>query len=146
MLQMSKWLMWGHFRHLNFNSFPMTWKTPQGEVFWPLELNSEVLGVSEDSQVPISGVWVLSSHSSKSGVVTFQLEIRTNSHTAYEIAFIILICQVCGPWIVSKKLSQEFYKLQAKHFLSCPIYLVILQVVKKCPIPNSCLEFYMYIL
>ncbi len=67
---MSKWLIWGHFRHLHFNNFPMTWRTPQGEVFWPLQSNSKILGVSKDSQVPISGMWMSSSHSSKSGIAT----------------------------------------------------------------------------
>jgi len=37
-------------------------------VFWLLQLNSEFSGVSEDSQVPISGVWVSSSHSFKVGL------------------------------------------------------------------------------
>jgi hypothetical protein len=62
------WVMRGHFQHLHFNSFPMTWKTPQGKVFWPLKLNSEISGVLKDSQVPISRMWMSSSHSSKSGV------------------------------------------------------------------------------
>ncbi len=53
-----------------FDSFPMIWRTPQGEMFWPLQSNSEVSGVPKDSQAPISGVWVSSSHSSKSGVAT----------------------------------------------------------------------------
>jgi hypothetical protein len=70
---MSKWFMQGHFRHLHFNSSPMTWRSPQGEVFWPLQSSSEVLGVSKDSQVPISKMWVSSSHSSKSGVATINL-------------------------------------------------------------------------
>ncbi len=65
---MSKWLMQEHFRHLHFDSFPIIWTTPQGKLFWPLQLNSEVSGVSEDSQVPILGVWMSSSHSSKSGL------------------------------------------------------------------------------
>ncbi len=30
-------------------------------MFWPLQLNSEVLGVPKDSQVPNSGMWVSSS-------------------------------------------------------------------------------------
>ncbi len=38
-------------------------------MFWPLQSNSEVSGISKDSQVPILGVWVSPSHSSKSGVV-----------------------------------------------------------------------------
>jgi hypothetical protein len=65
---MSKWLMRGHFRHLHFGSFPMIWRTSQGEVFWPLQLSSEILRVLKDSQVPISGVWVSSSHSLKIGL------------------------------------------------------------------------------
>jgi hypothetical protein len=71
---MSKWLIQGHFRQLHFDSFLMTWRTPQGEVFWPLQSNSEDLGVPKDSQVPISRVWMSSSHSSKSGVATILVQ------------------------------------------------------------------------
>jgi hypothetical protein len=39
-------------------------------VFWPLQSNSEFLGVPEDSQVPFSGVWVATSHLPQSGVAT----------------------------------------------------------------------------
>jgi hypothetical protein len=67
---MSKWLMQSHFRHLHFNSFSMRWRTPQGKVFWPLQSNSEISGVPKDSQVPISGMWVSSSHFSKNGNAT----------------------------------------------------------------------------
>jgi len=54
--------MWAHFRHLHFDSFPMIYKTPQCKVFWPLQLNSEILGVPKDSQVPILRMWISSSH------------------------------------------------------------------------------------
>jgi hypothetical protein len=37
-------------------------------VFWPLKSNSEFSGVPKDSQVPISGVWVSSSHSFEVGL------------------------------------------------------------------------------
>ncbi len=37
-------------------------------MFWPLQLNFEVLGVPKDSQVPISRMWVSSSHSLKVGL------------------------------------------------------------------------------
>ncbi len=43
-------------------------------MFWPLQSNSKILGVLEDSQVSISGMWMSSSHSSKSGVATMQLK------------------------------------------------------------------------
>jgi hypothetical protein len=43
---------------------------PQCKVFWPLQLNYEISRVPVDSQIPISGVWVSSSHSSQSRVVT----------------------------------------------------------------------------
>ncbi len=45
-------------------------KKPRCEGFWPLQSNSEISRVSMDSQVPISRVWVSSSHSSQSGVAT----------------------------------------------------------------------------
>jgi len=80
--------MRGHFRHLHFNSFPMTWRTPQGEMFWPLQLSSEVLGVPKDSQVPISGVWVSSSHSSKSGVATIHVFNQNYRNMTYDIYFL----------------------------------------------------------
>jgi hypothetical protein len=41
--------MRGHFGHLHFETFPMTPRTPQGEVFWALLLSSEHSGVPEDS-------------------------------------------------------------------------------------------------
>jgi hypothetical protein len=62
--------MRAHFRHLRFNSFPILQITPQCKVFWPLQWNSEVLGVPAGSQVLIPGVWVSSSHSPQSRVVT----------------------------------------------------------------------------
>ncbi len=37
-------------------------------MFWPLRLNSKLSIIPEDSQVPISGVWVSSSHSLKIGL------------------------------------------------------------------------------
>jgi len=49
-------------------------------VFWPLQLNSEVLGVSEDSQVSISGVWVSSSHSPKVGLWHLVHQIQLMAH------------------------------------------------------------------
>ncbi len=65
---MSKWLMQAHFRHLYFDSFLIIQITPQCEVFWPLQSNSEFSRVPEDSQLPISKVWVATSHSFKLGL------------------------------------------------------------------------------
>jgi len=53
---------------------PMIWRTSQSEVFWPLQSNSKVFGNSEDSQIPISRLWMSSSHSSKSGVATISIK------------------------------------------------------------------------
>ncbi len=47
---MSKWPMRGHFRYLRFKTFPMTPRTPQGEVFFPFLSSSKHSGVSEDSK------------------------------------------------------------------------------------------------
>jgi hypothetical protein len=60
--------MWGHFRYLRFKTFPMTLRTPQGEVFCPLLLNSKHSGVPEDSKSPTLGVWISSSHLAKVGL------------------------------------------------------------------------------
>jgi hypothetical protein len=65
---MSKWPMRGHFEHLHFKTFPMTPRTPQGEVFCPLLSNSKNSGAPEDSKSPTLGVWVSSSHLAKVGL------------------------------------------------------------------------------
>ncbi len=49
---MSELPMRGHFRYLGFKTFPMTPRTPQCEVFFPLLSSSEHSGVPEDSQPP----------------------------------------------------------------------------------------------
>jgi hypothetical protein len=67
---MFKWPMWGHFENIHFKTFPMTPRTPQCEVFWPLLPNSKHLGVPEDSKSLTLGVWVSSSHLAQSGVAT----------------------------------------------------------------------------
>jgi hypothetical protein len=46
---MSKWVIWAHFRHLRFNSFPMIWRTFQSIGFWPLKSLSKHSGVHWDS-------------------------------------------------------------------------------------------------
>jgi hypothetical protein len=48
--RLSKWPMRSHFRYLRFETFPMTPRTPQCEVFWALLSSSEHLGVPEDSK------------------------------------------------------------------------------------------------
>ncbi len=98
---MSKWLMRGHFRHLHFNSFSMRWRTPQGKVFWPLQSNSEVLGVPEDSQVPISRVWVSSSHSSKSGVATLIMCGSKGRHLVISLSYHTNISFIVSPHFYS---------------------------------------------
>jgi hypothetical protein len=80
-LQMSEWLMQGHFRYLNFKNFPTILKTPQYEVFWQLQSSSKFLKVPEDSKFPLLGVWVSSSHLPQSGVATeglFKIDIWCN--------------------------------------------------------------------
>jgi hypothetical protein len=51
-----------------YKTFPMTPRTPQGEVFCPLLSNSKHLGVPKDSKSPTLGVWVSSSHLAKVGL------------------------------------------------------------------------------
>jgi hypothetical protein len=49
---MSKWPMRGHFRYLRFNTYPITSRTHQCELFWALLSSSEHSGVPEDSKFP----------------------------------------------------------------------------------------------
>jgi hypothetical protein len=67
---MSKWLMRGHFGHLHFKTFPMTPRAFKCKEIWPLQLCSEFLGVPEDSNFPLLGVWASPSHLAQSGVAT----------------------------------------------------------------------------
>ncbi len=67
---MSKWLMRGHFGHLHFKTFSMTLRALKCEEIWPLKSSSEFLGVLEDSNFPLLGVWASPSHLAQSGVAT----------------------------------------------------------------------------
>jgi hypothetical protein len=86
---MSKWLMRGHFGHLHFKTFPMISRTPQCEVFWPLQSSSEFLGVLEDSKSPTLGVWVSSLHLGKVGLRHAQSLKRKNRDTKMRIDALI---------------------------------------------------------
>ncbi len=77
---MSKWSKRGQFRHLHFKTFSMTPKTPQCEVFWPFNSNSEFLGVPKDSKSPLLGVWASPSHLAQSGVATKGLSNSPTTH------------------------------------------------------------------
>jgi hypothetical protein len=57
----------------------------------------------------------------------------------------ILVCGVFQPWIVSRWLWQVAQKLQNEHFDHCCIYLIILQMINKCPIFKLYMELYIYI-
>jgi hypothetical protein len=72
---MLNWLMRGHFGHLHFKTFPMTRRTLKCEEIWPLQLSSEFLGVPEDSNFPLLGVWASPSHLAQSGVATMVMII-----------------------------------------------------------------------
>jgi hypothetical protein len=52
---------------------------------------------------------------------------------------------MCWPWIISKRLPQVFHEFWAKCFYHLLIYLIILQVVRRCPLPNLCMEFYIQV-
>jgi hypothetical protein len=73
---MSKWLMRGHFGHLHFKTFPTTPRTFKYEEIYPLKSNSEFLGVPEDSNFPLLGVWASPSHLAQSGVVTAMVDVN----------------------------------------------------------------------
>jgi hypothetical protein len=61
-LQVFKWIMWIHLRHLCFKKFPMVYETLQSNEFWPLKLLFKYLQVSwistSQSGNPLGNVWV----------------------------------------------------------------------------------------
>jgi len=61
------------FEYLIFETFSMTPRTLQCEVFWAFLSSSKHLGVPEDSKSPTLGVGVSSSHLTQSKVATFPL-------------------------------------------------------------------------
>ncbi len=60
--------MRGRFLYLRFNTFPMTPRTPQCEVFWALLSNSKHSGVPEDSKSPTLEVLGFTPHLAKVGL------------------------------------------------------------------------------
>jgi hypothetical protein len=62
--------MRGHFRYLRFKIFPMTPRTPQCEVFFPLLSSSEHSGVPEDSNSQLFQVLGFTPTLGQSGVAT----------------------------------------------------------------------------
>ncbi len=73
---MSKWPMRGHFRYLRFKTFPMTPRTPQCKVFWPLLSNSEHSGVPEDFKSPTLEVLGFTPHLAKVGLRPWEFDSR----------------------------------------------------------------------
>jgi len=137
---MLEWLIRGHFRHLHFKAFPTVQRTPQGEVFWPLQLSSEVARAPEDSKFPLLGVWVSSSHLPQSGVATlvmpfffsfpflvdFLKEKLVRFHHLLNIIEVWLVVigkclnrSVSTPWTKLQHVCWEFIKL----FLGKIIYI-----------------------
>jgi len=54
-------------------------------VFWPLQWNFEISGIPKDSQVPILGVWVSSSHSLNVGL--WHLDFMNLMWLDFEVKF-----------------------------------------------------------
>jgi hypothetical protein len=70
---MSKWPMRGHFGHLHFKTFPMTPRTPQGEVFWPLAIELKIFGSPRGLPIPNLGSVSFILTLGQSGVATWGL-------------------------------------------------------------------------
>ncbi len=82
--------MQGNFRHLHFKTFPMTPRTPQCEVFWPLLSNSEHSEVPEDSKSPTSGVLGFTPTLGQSGVATtWELTWECESSCSHSLTLLL---------------------------------------------------------
>jgi hypothetical protein len=88
---MSELPMRGHFRYLRFKTFPMTPRTPQYEVFFPLLSSSEHSGVPEDSNSQLFQVLGFTPTLGQSGVATLILcFLFAPAFTTVEISFFVL--------------------------------------------------------
>jgi len=57
-----------------------------------------------------------------------------------KLCFEIIVYQVFWPWIVYRWLWQATKKFWNEHFDHCHTYLIILQMINRCPISNFCLD------
>ncbi len=136
---MSKWPMRGHFRYLSFKTFPMTLRTPQCEVFWPVMSNSKHSGVPEDSKSPTLGVGVSSSHFTQNRVATAQAHCHANHSTILSITLFhfvphVLILSKCQrvPNLVSISwIFQGFFSFHI-FYPVCLILMCIQSLIPKC--------------
>ncbi len=91
-------------------------------MFWPLQSNSELSRVLEDSQVPISGVWVSSSHSLKVGLWHLQNSWIWN-FILQCVNFMCLKLWDIG-WIMFKKLNIHWMNGMWFKFITLWIFLI----------------------
>jgi hypothetical protein len=109
-------------------------------VFWPLKSNSKILGISANSQVPISRVWESSSHSSKVGLQqTILHSPKKNCHSDFQKRWVQ--CVFTQLHYMTKKIKQ---KEQAwhKYFINYKLKHTKLNIFmnNNYLISNSCLE------
>ncbi len=74
----------------------------------------------------------------------FRLETKQVVTLLMKLCSKILVHQVRQPWIFSRWLLQAIQKLQYKHFDHHPIYLTIMQMIKRCLISYLFLVFCIY--
>jgi hypothetical protein len=67
--------------------------------------------VLEDSQVPISGMWVSSSHSSKSGVTTFFFQFKDNPILIYFMFFFKILAGPITIWNWTLGIKRQIDKI-----------------------------------
>jgi hypothetical protein len=107
---MSKWPLRGHFRYLRFQTFPMTPRTPQCEVFWALLWNSKHSGVPEDSKSPTLEVLSFTPTLGQSGVATtpMLLVLKNCIFVGGITSIVILVNKMANQRIVWNKITFGF--------------------------------------
>ncbi len=123
-------------------------------MFWPLQSNSKVSGVPENSQVPISGVWVSSSHSLKVGLREkwctttndfLQLKWACNpwSHTTPNLPWMFLASIFFLMWVLTSKMVCDSFvsKINSPLGVFLTYFLCNFYCIKCCP---SCLHICMF--
>jgi len=102
-------------------------------VFWPLNSSSEFSGISKDSNFPLLGVWVSSSHLSQSGVATTNKKMHLTSHECCcRFWFYFMFLKLSAPSSIVIVACTGFLNMFLNFEIRISMLLKFIQVVWTC--------------
>jgi hypothetical protein len=124
---MSKWAMQTHFRNLRFNSFPMMWKTLQGDEFWPLQLCFKYSRVHSGLQLP-TWEFTWECEGSCPHTLCTPLSMWSDSRVS------LLACNLATPYLghEPKTKAATNINLTCDDKLKCRVWLSVINIFLTC--------------